>query len=358
MKYLKAVLLVVAVFLASFLVSASPLARENQAGAIIATGVLAWGVSLALNNVRSPILRAISVPDGLTLDKILNTALIALRRKLMPLTMFSTVFRDTPLEGTDTIQVPFVPLQQTASLDFDYDVGYEAGDGTLQTRPVVINRRKYQPLAITGYQLARMPILKLEEIMVKKAEQLAEDIIADIFSLVVAANYGAAAVTLAASSWDSDTVGTTLRKAANDAQWGEAGRSLIVNTAVDSYLLGDTAFKAAYAYGDNTVVREGKLPRAFGFDYAVASVFPDNGENLIALAALEYALLLAFSPIPPPPGVRKLMLDYRTMSDDNGLTLEFRQLADPQHDTDYHILECNYGFGKGDAAQLLRCVSA
>lgn len=358
MKYLKATLLAIALFVVAFLLFKSPIAKVNPAGAMVATAVFAWGVSLFLNDARAGLCRAISVPDGLKLDRILNTALIALKRKLMPLMMFSTAFRDVPLQGTDTMQVPFVPLQQTASIDFDYDVGYQDGDGTLETRPVTINKRKYQPLAITGYQLARMPVLKLEEILVKKAEQLAEDVIADIFSLVVAANYGAPVLTLDPSLWDSDTIGQVLRKAAIDAMWPEGDRGLIVNSAVDSYLLGDTAFKAAYSYGENSVIKDGKLPRAFGFDYACAPVFPGNGENLIAMIALKYGLLIGFSPIAPPPGVRKLMLDYRTMSDDNGLTLEFRQLADPIHDTDYHIIEVNYGYGLGDEAQIKRAVSA
>lgn len=358
MKYLKLSLLVIAIAFVAFFSFASPFAKANPLGALVATAFMAWGVSLALNDVRSPILRAISVPDGLKLDKILNTALIAFKRKLLPLSMFSQAFNDVPLQGTDTMQVPFVPLQQTSSLDFDYDVGYEDGDGTLLSKPVTINKRKYQPLAITGYQLARMPVIKLEEIMVKKAEQLAEDIITDIFSLVLAANFGAAAVTLAAASWDSDTIGSVLRKAATDAMWPESGRGLIVNTAVDSALLGDNAVKNAMAYGENSVIKEGKLPRISGFDYAVAPVFPGNGENLIALICMKWALLIGFSPIAPPPGVRKIMIDYRTMSDDNGLTLEFRQLADARHDTDYHILECNYGYNLGDTAQLLRGVAA
>ncbi|MEO7806725.1 MAG: hypothetical protein ABIT36_08905 [Steroidobacteraceae bacterium] len=87
-------------------------------------------------------------------------------------------------------------------------------------------------------------------------------------------------------------------------------------------------------------------------------VLPTNSEYLAGFASLPSAILTAFSPIEPPPGVRKLMLDYRAVTDqDTGLTLEFRQMADPFKDTDYHIVEVNFGSAKGDAAQLKRIVT-
>jgi len=348
--------LIVATLLALF----SPLAHASPlAGTLAGAGLVFGGLHL-IGDVRFSGFAAISVPSQLKLDQILQGAAIkALKRKLLPLLALSTVFRDIPLRGTDTVQVPFIPLQQVASTDFDQDVGYEDGDGALQTLPITVNRRKYQTLSITSYQLARQPILELEEIIVAKVNQLAEDVVADIFGNVLAANYGAAAVTAAPNTWDSDTIGETLRKACNDAMWPDTGRSLVVNTAVDSYLLTDNAVKAAYAYGDNSVVMQGKLPRIFGFDYNVAPVFPGNGENLIAFAALKYALLTAFAPIPPTPATREVMVDYRTATDaDTGLTLEYRLFGNAQADKEQHIIEVNYGSAPGDPAQLLRCVSA
>ncbi|MDR3406372.1 MAG: hypothetical protein P4L99_28060 [Chthoniobacter sp.] len=360
MKHLRFVPVFLFLALAALLAFASPLAQANPALAVVAGAGLVWGGALLISPVNLGVFAAISTPSALKLDEILNGAAItALKRKLLPLLALSTVFRDVVLKGTDIVQVPFVPLQQTASLDFDQDVGYEDGDGTILTRPITVNKRKYQPIAVTSRQLAREPILMLEELIVKKVEQLAEDIITDIFSLVTLANYGAAAVTLTPASWDSDTINELLRKAANDAMWPESGRALVVNTAVDAALLSDTSVKAAYAYGDNTVVRDGKLPRIFGFDYAAAPVFPGNGENLIGFAALRYAILTAFAPIQPSKAVRSVMIDYRTGTDtDTGLTLEYRNFGTAYGDKELHIVECNYGYGLGDPAQLLRAVSA
>lgn len=302
----------------------------------------------------SPCLGAIAVDAGLKLDKILQSALIALSRKLLPLKMFSTVYRDVPLAGTDVVQVPFVPLQQIVSYDFVPADGYTfPDDATLNTRPVTVNKRKYQALAITGYQLARQPVLELEEIIVKKAEQLAEDVIADIFSNITQATYGAAVVANATQGFDSDSV-IAVRQACNDAMWPQSGRGLIVNDALDGLLLGDGAIKNAMAFGGSEAIRKGEIPSILGFDYAVAPVFPNNGENLVAVACLPYALLTAFAPIPPPPSARMVMTDYRQVTDDHGLTLEYREWGQPGMDSDYRTIEVNYGAAKGDAAQLKR----
>ncbi|HEY3898934.1 MAG TPA: hypothetical protein VGM54_09995 [Chthoniobacter sp.] len=360
MKFARSLAVFAYLAIATVLAFASPLAHAAPAMALAAAGGIVWGGLLLVSHVYTGRLAAISVPSQLKLDQILQGAAIkALKRVLLPLLSLSTVFRDVPLRGTDTVQVPFIPLQQTTSLDFDYDVGYEQGDGTLNTLPITINKRKYQPIAITSYQLARQPILELEEIIVKKVEQLAEDVIGDIFANVTHANYGAAAVIADPSSWDSDTIGDTLRKAANDAMWPKMGRSLVVNTAVDGNLMTDTSFKAAYAYGDNGVVQEGKLPRTFGFDYQECPVFPDNGEDLIGFAALRFALLTAFAPIAPTPAVRSVMVDYRTATDeDSGLTLEYRLFGSAQGDLEQHTVEVNYGSAPGDPAQLLRCTNS
>lgn len=344
-------------FLACF-ATATPLAKANPSGAIVATAILALGVSWLLNDVRSPILRAITVSDDLKLDRILNTALIALKRKLLVLRAFSTVYRDVMLQGTDKVQVPFVPLDAGDSLDFDYDVGYETGDATLNSREVTVNKRKYQVLAVTGAQLARQPILMLEDLIVKKTEKLAEDVIADIFSPVTAANFGAAVFTGAAGTFDIDGV-LAVRQACVDAMWPESGRALTLNSAFDTAALSDRDILNALNFGDSGPVQEGRIKRVAGFDYFPAPVLPANDENLVGFASLPSAILTAFSPIEPPPGVRKLMLDYRAVSDEEtGLTLEFRHMADPLKDTDYHVVEVNYGSGKGDGAQLKRLVSA
>lgn len=354
---LRAMSIGIFVMLFALLAFHSPIARAGNCAAITAAALIVWSL-MALLSVRRPdTLCAIAIPDGLKLDRILNTALIALKRKLLPLAAFSTIYRDVMLQGTDIVQVPFVPLQQNASKDFNYNDGYQSDDGTLLTKPISVNKRKYQALEVTSYQLARNPILELEQIMVKKAEQLAEDIIADIFSLFTAANFGAAAYTGASNIFDLDSV-LAIRKACVNAMWPESGRSLILNSEYDAAALADRSILQSFSYGDSQPIQEGRIPRLVGFDYLSAPVFPTNGENLVGLAALTYAILVAFSPIEPAPAVRALMVDYRSATADNGLTLEYRNFGTAYGDKEMHVIECNYGYGLGDTAQAKRVTSA
>lgn len=324
---------------------------------LVAALLFVGGCAL-ISDTRSGCLGAITVPAGLKLDRILNTALIALKRRLLPLMAFSVVHRDVMLQGTDIVRVPFVPLDQTASLDYDDNIGYEEGDGTIESRPVTINKRKYQTLSFTSQQLARQPILELEQILVAKTNQLAEDVIADIFSAVTAANYGAAAYTGAASAFDSDDI-VAVRKVCADAMWPETGRALVVNNTMDLYVMSDDNIKQAYAFGGSEGIREGRVARLLGFDYYSAPILPDNSENLLGFVSLPSAMLVAFSPIEPAEEVLNLMTDYRAVSDpETGLTLEYRAFGNAQGDKVTRIVECNYGYAVGDAAQLKRLVSA
>lgn len=141
---------------------ASPLARTNPAAAVLTAALTLWGINLALADTRTAKLYAITVDTALKLDTILTTALVALKRVILPLRAFSTVFKDVPLNGTDVVQVPFIPLESATSTDFDQDDGYVTGDGTVNARSITVNKRKYQALGITGRQLAREPILEIE----------------------------------------------------------------------------------------------------------------------------------------------------------------------------------------------------
>lgn len=308
----------------------------------------------------------LNIAAGLQRDLILNTIERALQRNLLPLSMFSHIFSDVPLQGTNVVQVPFLPLNATSSLDFTDGTGYDfsAAGATLQTKPVTVNKRKYIPLAYTSQELSRNPILRIatpEKLLQIKAEKLAEDVITDIFSAVVAASYGAAAFTGAASAFDSDNI-ADVGLAADNAQWPKSGRSMVLNSTYHTALLKDNSIKAAYAYGDSGAIRDGVVPRVNGFDMHDSPLVPTNGENLIGFTTLPFALCLATAPIEPTPEVMSKLSDYATWTLAHpalaGITLTYRCWGDPDLDTSKAEVELAYGYGLGDTAQLLRMASA
>lgn len=335
--------------------------------------LVAWLMATAtLSPCASPLLRA--APDtndidaDLNLHEILDSALEAFKRAILPLLVFSTVFRNVQLKGTNKVQVPYYPIQGTTSKDFVAADGYVfstgAGSNT-EAKEITINKRKYQPLALTSEEIARYPAINAMRLGRMKGEKLAFDVIQDILSLVTAANFGAAVFTGAASGFDSDDV-IDIRTACNNnavggvkCPWPEIGRGLLLNPDYDGALFKDTAVKSNSNLGDDSVIREGELPRVLGFDYAQTAAIPANGENLVGMAVFQSALLTAFSPIEPAPAVRAQLIDYEIVTDPaTGISIEYRVWGDPDTDTEKRVIECNYGRAVGEAAALKRLVSA
>lgn len=297
-----------------------------------------------------------TIPTELQVDVMLNAALRSFSLRTFPIGNFSTVYRDVQLKGTNKIQIPYYPLETAASTDFNGT--YVFGNTTTQQREIEINKRKYQSMSITSEEWNRQPNIDWELHGKIKGEKLAADVVADILSVVTAANYGAAAFTGAASTFDSDDV-ADLRGVANVANWPKDGRTLVLDSAYDTALQKDDAVKAAYAYGDDGVIKRGEIPVLCGFDYFENPLIPANGENLVGFIMYRSALLVAFSPITPHPSVMEELRMYRAVTDPlTGLTLEYREWGSPDNDAARVVLECNYGYAKGESAALKRIVSA
>lgn len=290
---------------------------------------------------------------------LLQDVVRAFAKVLFPLRSFSTVFGNVPLQGTDEVVVPYYALDTSSSTDFVAANGYDTFSNTsTSSKKVTVNKRKYQGLTWTSSELRRQPYLDLVRLAGLKVEKLGIDIHADVLSLITAANYGAAAYTGAASTFDSDVI-SDVRLKCNQAFWPENGRSLFVDDTYDNNLLKDTAIKSSMNFGGSEAIRQGKVPNIFGFDYFHSSMIPANGENLTGFAAFMSAILIATSPIQPTEEVRNLQTTYEVVVDDiTGIALEYKRWGDATMDTSKEVIECNYGYALGEAAAIKRIVSA
>lgn len=300
---------------------------------------------------------ATTISSELKLNVVLDSALVALRESLLPITAFSTVFNSVPLQGTDKIAVPFFPLATDATSDFNGT--YSFGDtNAINSREVTVNKRKYQALSFTSSELARQPYFNPEQLGFLKGRKLAEDILRDILSVVTLANYGAAIHTGAASAFDSDDM-ITIKTALDQAKWAKSSRVMILDNAYEGALLKDAGIKNAAAVGTPSAIQNGRLPQIAGFDVIGTNLIPGNSQNLVGMVALPEAILVAFSPVQPSPGVRANLTAYEVAVDpETGLTIEYRAWGDPDTDTEKQVLEVNYGYALGHAAALKRIVSA
>jgi hypothetical protein len=130
---------------------------------------------------------------------------------------------------------------------------------------------------------------------------------------------------------------------------------LIVDSSVDTALQKDPAYKLAMNFGGAEVLRQGQLPNLSGFSYAFMPTLPANGEGLIGFATFISAILAAFAPVDPAPGVRAHLRAYEVVTHaPTGISFNYRHWGDAQADRDFEVIECAYGYKAGEAAALKR----
>lgn len=295
-----------------------------------------------------------TIDTTLKQDVLMDQSLRAFAKVLVGLSSFSTKFENVALRGTNKIQVPYFALQSAASTAWNAANGYVGGDTATDNREVTIDKRYYQAIRFTADEIRRQPYLLLNEHMVLNGQKLAYDVWLDILSAITIANFATAAYANDVTGFDSDDL-ADLNKAANDAQWPMVGRSLFLNSAFDNQLKKDNALKNAFAAGGSEVVRQGIIPNVYGFDYVQNPNIPTNGQDLAGFIAFKSALLIATAPIAPLEEELRAGLTYQVLTDpDLGISMEVKSFGDPQMNRAFRIIECNYGYGPGEAAALQR----
>jgi hypothetical protein len=299
---------------------------------------------------------AITVPSALKRDVLLRQGMRAFKNRILPVMAFARKFESVPLEGTNKVTVPYFPLASGASSDWNPATGYVIGQNqALQTKEVTINKRKFRGVAFTSDEWNRQPYLNQEEFIRLEAEKLADDVFADIWTLVTAANYaGTTLAAGAASAFDLDEV-LSLRRLCGEANWPKVPRGLVLDGAYWENLHKDTRL-GNQNYGSAGAAQEGAVSgKVGGFSPYEVPLLPDNGaEKVVGAAIYPSAILVGFAPIRPHPALMKV-IDYQVITDsDTGLSLEYRQFVDPKLDSVSEVIECNYGFNIGEAAALKR----
>lgn len=329
------------------------------ASALVIALILAATLTPARRSLGQGLVRDNTIDAELNLNTILDSAITAFSRAVFPITMFATVFRNLQLRGSDKVAVPYYALDTSASKDFVQNDGYVFDEDTATAmREITVNRRKYKSMAISSRDLARLPQLNAEKLGALKGEKLAYDVLEDILSIVTAANFGAAAFTGAASTFNSDSA-TDLAVVADTVPWPKNGRGMMLTPTYKGNLFKDGDVRLEYAFGSAGVIRDDVLPKVAGFDFASSPAVPANGENLTGFISYMSAVLAAFSPIEPADSIKKILIDYRVVTDEpTGISLEYRHWGDPDSDLDKRVIEVNYGYAKGEANALKRIVSA
>ena len=285
--------------------------------------------------------------------KVAQRALMPFMSNLLPVTAFSTDFSPLPAEKLDTIRVPLVGAPSVSS-DFTGDYSSNA-DATVTVVPVTLSRHKYKTVHVTAKESAEVSLNVLETLVEAAAQQLAKDVLVDIFSCITAANFGAPGIAaLAPTAFDYKKV-LGLREACGNAKMPPNPRSLVLDSGYYTNMLADDVVAKSFNLNLNApAVTEGMVKRIAGFNLHETTLIPsDHAEKLVGFAAHSSAVAVAMRYLQP-------VADYQqagaVTDPTTGMTFGYLRLTDTRANKIFVTLECLYGFAPAKTDALKRIV--
>lgn len=281
--------------------------------------------------------------------RIAQAALLPWMTELMPLSVFSTNFSPSPSDKGDTVKVPVVGAP-TAASDFAGTYMQDI-DSEASSVPVVLNKHKFKTVHLTAKEAATTAVPLLEKLVATAAQQLAIDVLTDIFSCVKKAKFTTAADVASAEAFSYKTV-LQIREACNKAKMPKAGRALVVNTSLNTALLADDIVARSFITNlAQPGVVEARINRLAGFDVYETDCVPDNGENLAGFAAHSSAVAVAMRYLQPIANYDEAGAVTDPVT---GLTFGYLRYTDTASNKVLITLECLYGYEVVRTAALQR----
>lgn len=283
-------------------------------------------------------------------DKIIaQRALEGFTEYLHPMNLFSTSFSDETSKKGDTIVVPLVGTLTATTFNQDYQVG----GGTLTAVTISLGVHKIVPLSLTDVQFANSSVAQLEKWGFQAGQALASAITSHVFSYITSGSpsFFATAYTFPVASWNVSRI-ATVRQAMTVAKVPMDNRSLFLDPTSYAQTLTDTAVQAAYAYGANGAISEGRVPRVYGFDVRESNLIPST-DTMYGFACHPSALALAVRALAPQ--VPSAYESAGVVADPTtGLSLGMRRHYQVSNGTHYLNFEAIFGATYGITAGLQR----
>lgn len=231
-----------------------------------------------------------TIDSELQLNLVLDSALEAFKREILPLTSFSTVFQDVQLQGTNKMAVPYYPLATSDSQTRASGGSYKAlaTATATESRDITVNKNKLQAISFTSEERSRQPRFDPERHGRLKGEKLAYDIIAQILGLVRAADFTGTTINASTSgNFDEDDV-ADLAKICMDDFWPKGERSLILGSGHYHNLIKQPAILDLSQSGSMEALREAMVRRLMGFDtFGTAGLPSNNGTAVTGITGLD-----------------------------------------------------------------------
>ena len=286
--------------------------------------------------------------------RISQNALLPWMETLLPLSAFSTNFSPDAADKLDTVKVPVIGAPSASS---DYAGDYTANaDSEASSVAVTLDRHKFKTVHLTAKEAATTSIPLLEKLVTTAAQQLAIDVMSDIFTSITAANFGTPAIpAISAEDFGYKTI-IKIREACAAAKMPQDSRALVLDNSYFSALLADDIVAKSFItpLAQQGVV-EAKVNRIAGFNVFETGCVPDNGENLVGFAAHPSSLAIAMRYLTPIANYDEAGAVTDPVT---GLTFGYLRYTDTKSNKVYITLEALYGFKVVRPAGLQRIVSA
>lgn len=286
---------------------------------------------------------------------IVDAAIEAFTAAITPLRAFAINCSPNPAQRGDKVKVLFVGAQD-AAIPWVQANGYTVQDADAEGLDVALDKRQYVSWGLHDQELAENPHLNIERFGRQKGFNLAKAVLQDIWSLVTFANYGAAGHTGAGANFDSDDV-ADLEQVCDEADWPEMERGLILTPAYHNGLVKDDAVQGSLGVENSAALADSRVQRVHGFTEYKSNLVPANNEHLTGMAVIPDAILVAMRYIEPQEGHKYFQASPITDPNGSGFTIGFRDWYDENEGRRKKVLECCYGYLKGNPAALKRIVS-
>lgn len=290
------------------------------------------------------------------LDEIVSqSALLALKKKIAPFNAFTTNFSSEAARKGDTVRVLVETYPDEAVATKSSHTDYTIQDLDSTTVSLSLGQPKYVSFSLDDVEVASSSVVNLEIFGSGKGNKLGAGILTDVLSCITNANFGAAAFTGAASTWDADDV-ADVKDALDDADVPDDGRVLVLSNAYITNLLKDNAIQSNPNVGGEPI-REGVIGRLMGFDVIGSNVIPSNSENLVGFACHPSSIAVAMRYLQPQASNGYLRAEPMT-DPDSGITMGIRDWYDNDSGVRKMVYECVYAYAVTGLSSLVRIVSA
>lgn len=281
--------------------------------------------------------------------RISQAALLPWMTELMPLSVFSGNFSPDVADKGDTVKVPVIGAPSPSS-DFAGDYTASA-DSEASAVSVVLNKHKFKTVHLTAKEAATTSVPLLEKLVATAAQQLAIDVLTDIFSCVTQASFGEAVADTSAGDFNYKSV-LSIREACNLAKMPKDQRSLVLNSSLNTALLADDIVSRSFITSlAQPGVVDARVQRIAGFNLYETDCVPDNSENLAGFAVHPSAVAVAMRYLQPVANYDEAGAVTDPVT---GLTFGYLRYTEASSNKLYITLECLYGFSVLRPAALKR----